>query len=62
MARFIATILCHIILRLGISSRHVRNTQQVMEQLGEKLTDGELDDMMKEADGNGDGFVSKDGV
>lgn len=32
-----------------------------MEQLGEKLTDSELDDMMKEADGNGDGFVSKDG-
>ena len=42
-----------------ISSDELR---QVMTQLGEKLTDDELDDMIQEADTDGDGQVNYDGT
>ena len=41
-----------------ISSQELR---QVMANLGEKLTDDEIDDMIKEADKDQDGLVSFEG-
>lgn len=41
-----------------ISSSELR---RVMMNLGEKLTEEEVDDMIKEADMNGDGMVNYDG-
>ena len=34
----------------------------MMRQMGEKLTERELEDMMKEADFNGDGKIDFDGI
>lgn len=35
--------------------------KQVMAKLGEKLSDADVDEMMKEADGNGDGQINYEG-
>ena len=42
-----------------ISAAELRH---VMTNLGEKLTDDEVDEMMKEADTNGDGQISYQGI
>ena len=42
-----------------ISAAELRH---VMTNLGEKLTDDEVDEMMKEADTNGDGQISYEGI
>lgn len=41
-----------------ISSKELRH---VMTNLGEKLSEEEVDDMIKEADGDGDGMVNYEG-
>ena len=42
-----------------ISANELR---QIMANLGEKLTDEELDEMMREADLNGDGQIDFEGI
>lgn len=43
----------------GLISAH--ELKQIMANLGEKLTDEELDEMMREADLNGDGHIDFEG-
>ena len=43
----------------GLISAH--ELRQIMMNLGEKLTDEELDEMMREADLNGDGQIDYEG-
>lgn len=43
----------------GLISAH--ELRQIMANLGEKLTDEELDEMMREADLNGDGQIDYEG-
>ena len=43
----------------GLISAH--ELRQIMMSLGEKLTDEELDEMMREADLNGDGQIDYEG-
>lgn len=44
--------------RDGSGTISVKELRTVMESLGEKLTDDEFDEMMKEADKDGDGSIN----
>jgi len=47
-----ASVVCHVVVASGMQLRHV------MTKLGEKLSEEEVDDMIREADVDGDGQVN----
>ena len=54
-------ILCRIFDKDDDGFISVEELRRIMQSLGEKMTDQELDEMLREADGDNDGLVNYEG-